>query len=1024
MRRRWLIAHQSLSRTYFESTLVFATTLAVLIGRDRELGMLRHALENASQGVGSCWMLAGEAGIGKSRLVEEIKSQAASQKFTILQGNCFEQSVSFPYAPWIDALRALISPLSGAEIRKLLGPLAPELIKLLPELALLIPSLKASPALEPVVEKYRLFEAFARLGSLISGSNPVLFVLEDLHWADALSLELIQYLVHRMHAQSLLFVGTYRNEEMSPDLLRLLSELNRQRSVQELTLKPLNRDEVEHMARALLESRDRMPSGLVDALLTLTDGNPFFIEETLKDLTAGSHFEEILQQRALHELYVPHTIRWTVQQRFEHLSEETRRILMHAAVIGQRFDFGLLQETTAQDEQQLLQALGESIAAHLVVQESAARFAFKHALTRDAVYSMSLLRERKAIHRAVGEALDRSTGTRSDMPAAQPAYHFYQAGVWHKAMEYSERAGTRAQALYAPREAAMHFTYALDAAREWGSSPPRLCLRGRAQANEILGEFDRARIDYEGALELARKAADRADEWQSLIDLGFLWQSRALGRSGEYFESAYTLARSLEETALIAESLNHMGYWHAHCDQLREAVSDHQQALELFRQLDDRRGMARTLELLGLDSYVLGDCVQGAHYCEQAVPMLRELDDRQGLANALTTLSFRQRLDTEVMGEIDLHQFASLSEEALEISHSCDYRVGEAAALHEGAACLCRAGEYGRGWEYLRRALGIAGELEHRELLTSVHHVWGTELYLGLLSPTEAREHLEAAHVAAQERGSIGLALVATASLVRASILQNDLARAQSLIDGALGSDLPAAGGMTTMLRGCWAARAELELALGNPARALKIVERLLLSTANLAQYGPHSVPRLSHLRGQALVNLGRTEEAVIDFRGALDVSQRQGQRALEWRLHADLGKAYRRLGRRDQAEEEFSAARAIIQDLAATLPEGELRSQFMERALAGLPGAHALTPRQTASKKFGGLTGREREVAELIAEGKSNREIAEALVVTVRTVEAHITRILDKLGFKSRTEIAAWAVAKGLARIPGGPVI
>jgi DNA-binding CsgD family transcriptional regulator len=433
--------------------------------------------------------------------------------------------------------------------------------------------------------------------------------------------------------------------------------------------------------------------------------------------------------------------------------------------------------------------------------------------------------------------------------------------------------------------------------------------------------------------------------------------------------------------------------------------------------------MAQTLELLGLDSYVLGEVLQGVAYCEQAVPIQRELDDRQGLVNTMTTLCMRPRFDTEVMGEIDLYQLAKQSETALEIAQSCDYRVGEAAALHEGAVCLCRAGEYGRGLEYLRRALSIAEEIEHRELLVSVHHALGSELYLGLLAFAEAREHLETARAAAQERGSVGLTFFATARLVTVCILQKDLARAHALLDGVLKTDLPDAGGMTTLLRGCWAARAELELALGNPARALEIIERLLASTANRSQYGPQAVPRLSQLRGQALVTLGRIEDAVTEFQGAQTVAQKQGQRPMLWWLHADLGKAYRALSRRADAEREFSSARTIVQDLAATLPEGALRDHFVKQALAAIPATLVLTSRQAAMKEFRGLTEREREVAALIAQGKSNREIAERLVVTVRTVEAHITRILDKLGFKSRTEIATWAVAKGLVHMPDDSV-
>jgi DNA-binding NarL/FixJ family response regulator len=320
--------------------------------------------------------------------------------------------------------------------------------------------------------------------------------------------------------------------------------------------------------------------------------------------------------------------------------------------------------------------------------------------------------------------------------------------------------------------------------------------------------------------------------------------------------------------------------------------------------------------------------------------------------------------------------------------------------------------------DYLRGALRIAEEIEHTELLVSVHQAWGSEFYLGLLAFAEARQHFEAARAAAQERGSLGVTLFATARLVTACILQNDLARAQGLLDEVLQTDLPEVTEMNFILRVCWAARAELDLALGNPARALEIIERLLSTTVNLAQYGPQSVPRLSQLRGQALVALGRNEEAVPEFQGAQTVAQKQGQRPMLWRLHADLGKAYRALSRRAEAEYELSSARMIIQALAATLPEGDLRDHFVKQALAAIPVAPAITSRRAAMQEFSGLTEREREVAMLIAQGKSNREIADLLVVAVRTVEAHITRMLDKLGFKSRTEIATWAVAKGLVHM------
>jgi DNA-binding CsgD family transcriptional regulator len=367
------------------------------------------------------------------------------------------------------------------------------------------------------------------------------------------------------------------------------------------------------------------------------------------------------------------------------------------------------------------------------------------------------------------------------------------------------------------------------------------------------------------------------------------------------------------------------------------------------------------------------------------------------------------------MGEIDLHELTRLSETALEIARSCDYRAGEATVLQEVAVCLCRTGDYGRGLEYLRGALSIAEEMEHQELLTSVHLAWGIDFYLGLLAAAEAREHLEAARAVAQARGAVLHTVLARARLVTAYILQNDLTPAQGLLDALLPGDLPEVSGMTFPLRSGWAARAELDLALGKPAHALEIVERLLGSTVNLEEYGPQAVPRLSQLRGQALVAVGRIEEAAAEFQGALIVAGARGEQPLVFRLHADLGHAYRALRRREEAEQNFSSARVVIQQLAATVPADALREHFLKQALARLPAVPAPTPRRAARQAFGGLTERERQVAALVAQGKSNREIAEALSITVRTVEAHVTRTLDKLGLKSRAAIAAWMVAKGL---------
>ncbi len=981
-----------------------------LVGRTREMEFLNQALSASRNGAGRCVLVAGEAGMGKSRLAAEISSRAARDRWTIIEGHCTEQDNSFPYAPWIDALRSFLAPKSAAEVSELLGPLAAELVKLLPELSWLLPSLQPTPPLEPQAEKHRLVETLTRFATSLAVARPLLVVLEDLHWSDEQSLELLHYLIRRVAPLSVLVIGTFRSDELSPQLTQHRTRLIRDRHVEEIHLAPLSRDEVMQMASAIWRTDRPIPAGWFDRLLPLTEGNPFFVQELAKSLR---------RERGLERISVPHSIRDVVQARVEKLPEMTRQVLSFAAVIGERFDFRLLREVTAQDEASLTRMLKELFASQLVVEESADQFAFRHALTREAVVATLMQRERKAMHLAVGKAIERWAGSPGDAWAAPLGYHFYHASAWQPAVEYSERAGEQAQALFAPREALTHFTRACDAARQLGIVPRRLSLRGRAYAFEMLGEFDRARADHELALEQAQHRHEREDEWQTLIDLGFLWQSRDWVRAGGYFERAYEVARALDRSALIATSLNRLGNWHANRGQPRQALANHEQALALFRSVDDRRGMAQTFDLLAFDSYVLGDILQGASYGEQAVRLLRELDERQGLVNTLANLALCARFDTEVLGERNLLELAQQSESAVEIARACDYRKGEADALTKTAVCLCRAGTYGRALKHLERASAIAEEIEHHELATTVHLAWGIEFYTGLLAYASARQHLEAALVGAQALGSISLAAIVTARLASVCILQNDLSRAEALVATIVTADVPNEEEMLFLVRGGWAARAELELARGQPRHALEIVERLLTSTANLQTYGPQAVPRLSLLRGRALAALRHAEEAIIELEGARAVAEKQGQLPMIWRLLIEVGRAHRTLGHRAKAEQAFQSARATIEQIAETLPDGPLKRGFVHQALSRVPAAPPLTPRRTAMNAFGGLTERERQIAMLIAQGKSNREIAQSLVVTVRTVEAHVTRILQRLALKSRAEIAAWAVGKGLVRPP-----
>lgn len=979
---------------------------ALLVGRVHELEILERALLAAQSGAGGCLLLAGEAGIGKSRLAAELAGRAGSAKFLILRGYCSEQDDSFPYAPWIEALRAYLSARDAAEARASLGASAPELVKLLPELTLLLPALEPTAPLGPAAEKHRLFEALIRFFISLSAGHPLLLILEDLHWSDELSLEFLGAFVRRLAGAPVLILGTYRDEDIPARQAGRLAGLMREDRVEELQLAPLARQDVSRMLQAILKTEPPADSAWLELIVPLAEGNPFFVEELTRSLAqaGGRH-------AARDSLRVPRSIQHLVLRRVAALPGEARNILSLASAIGERFDFSLLQALADEDEASLLQKLRDLIAVGLIVEQTADQFAFSHALTREAVYASLLLRERKALHRMIGETLEALSVAQADVPDAALAYHFHRAEDWRKTLIYSQRAGERAWRLYAPREAVTHFSRAVEAAGRLGLPPELSILRGRALALDVLGEFELARADFEAALELARKATGLIDEWQSLIDLGFLWQPHDLQRAGGFFERALALARRLEDPAVLAQTLNRVGNWNMNRGRGREALAFHREALGLFRELADRRGIAQTLDLLGIASYLLGEVVQGANYLEEALSILRELHDRQGLVNTLENLTLRAVIETEVLGEVDYLQLVAFCDEALEIAQGFQWYSGEALAQLHAAISLGQIGAYGQALERLERAESMAEEARNREMFARIQMTRGN-LELGLLAFSEAQRHFEIGLAHVQKLGSGVLILAAKTHLVTLAAVQGDIAAGMALLDGLLPAEYPQ-GGESFLLRGCWCACAEMELARGNARRALEISSRLIASTPGIEKYGLHAVPRLSRLHAGALAALGRMEEAEGELLGALQAAIKLGQRPMQWRLQADLGNLYRAARRRAESAREFDLARAGIQSLAETLPEGQFRNNFLERALESLPTVPSPTQRQQARQESGGLTGRERQVAGLIAQGKSNREIAARLVISEKTAERHVANILAKLGFNSRTQIAVWAAEK-----------
>ena len=995
----------------------------VLIGRTPLVDALQHLIDDVAGGSGRVALLAGEAGVGKTRLIAEAKAYAAERGFALLAGACFPQDRASPYAVLLELLRARFAGQPPEARTATVGAFARELFPLLPELIPPPTDLPRLPALEPEQERRRLLAAFSHCLLDQTAGRPALVVVEDLHWCDDASLDGLLHLARQAVARPLLLLGTYRSDEVDLRLRAWLAQLDRERLGEELAVSPLAREEVAAMLRAIV-GQERLVSGeLLDAVQVLAEGNPFYVEELLKALVASGdlRYREGTWEgadRPVAEWRLPRSLQDAVQRRVAQLSPAAREVLSLAAVIGRRFDFRLLQHLARLDERALLTLIKELIAAQLVVEESRDEFAFRHALTRQAITAELLERERVILHRVVGEAVEAIYPEVREPHLSDLAYHFAEAGVWEKALAYAQRAGERARRLYAPRAAVEELSRASLAARHLAAAQPvpapRLAdlYQARGEAYETLGDFEHALADYESVLTLARDAGDHQWEWQGLLDLGRLWAGRDLALTGDYYQRALELARSLDEPRLIAHTLNRLGHWRVNAVKPREALALHKEALAIFEGLGDRPGVATTLDLLGTASFFSGELVGIVRYSERAATLFRELDDRQGLSHSLAMLSHRggsYLFGTMTSDAAEVAVGLRDGERALELARSIAWPAGEAFALFNLAAALGLQGEYTRALELAERALQIATEIEQLEMQIGAHWTLG-HLYLELRALAKARHHFQRAVGLARQIRSTLWEQQATGCLAWTHVIGRELDRVAALLGPLPETDRP-----VESLGERWINFGHLHLALARrqPALALRLVDRA--SPLGLDGTRPIESPRPALARAAALTGLGRYDEAEAVLRTVREAAHRQGARPLLWRAQLGLGQVYHAQGREDAARREFSAARAIIEDLATGLLDTSLRAGFLETATAELPRAYRLSPHRTTATRFGGLTAREREVAALIAQGKSNRDLAEALVLGERTVEYHVSNILNKLGVASRLEIATWAVQQGL---------
>ncbi|MGC2304395.1 ATP-binding protein [Candidatus Binatus sp.] len=437
-----------------------ARSVAAFVGRERELAELRAGLDDVSASHGRLFLLSGEPGIGKTRLAEEISSDASARGMRVMWGRCWEGGGAPAYWPFIQILRACTNDRDGEHLEALLDSGASEIARLIPELRLSLPSLEETKATtDSESARFRLFDAVATLLKNVARIQPLLIVIDDLHDADQPSLQMLRFVARETKDARLLIVGTYRDAEVrqSPELGKLIGDLIREG--RPVSVGGLSQAEVgEFIERSSAKKAD---DKLVADLYHATDGNPLFVDGVVRLLAAEGKSARTGFDGAAFK--IPHGVRESIRRQLAALSDEANALLSIASVIGNEFEMRLLARVSERSPEQMVEQIEEALGIG-VLRSTAPGFGrqqFSHALIREVLYEDLAANRRIELHGEIGAAIEEIYKGDLRPHWAQLAYHFRAAGVAGKSIDYSIDAGEASYRIFAYEDAKLSWLVAL-----------------------------------------------------------------------------------------------------------------------------------------------------------------------------------------------------------------------------------------------------------------------------------------------------------------------------------------------------------------------------------------------------------------------------------------------------------------------------------------------------------------------------------------------------------------------------------